>query len=327
MRFIVYGIGAIGGTLAVKLTEAGHEVLGIARGAQLEAIKKDGLRLRTPAGDTTTSFPVVAQPSAITFRNDDIVFLTMKTQDTRQALEALRLAGAHHQPVVCMQNGVANETMALRYFDNVFGAVVMMPATYLVAGEVIAFGMPKAGIFDIGCFPHGLSPVVTPICDALNTSGFAAFPHENVMRGKYGKLLLNLANGIDAALGADARDGKYAEMARAEARAVYEKAGIAFDDVGSADPRREKLMEPGEVPGAERVGSSSAQSLKRAAGSVEVDYLNGEIACLGRLHGVPAPVNAFFCALAQQLVARNAPPGSLSEDEVEKAFAAWTGRT
>ena len=45
-RFVVYGVGAIGGTIAAALARAGEDVVGIARGAQLEAIRRDGLLLR-----------------------------------------------------------------------------------------------------------------------------------------------------------------------------------------------------------------------------------------------------------------------------------------
>ncbi|MFL4997556.1 MAG: ketopantoate reductase family protein, partial [Microvirga sp.] len=46
MRIIVYGVGAIGGTVAAALALSGQEVIGIARGAHLKAIQSDGLLLR-----------------------------------------------------------------------------------------------------------------------------------------------------------------------------------------------------------------------------------------------------------------------------------------
>lgn len=325
MRFIIYGIGAIGGTLAVCLSQAGYDVVGIARGAQLDAIRTDGLKLRTPDADLTGQFPTVAHPSEIEFRPDDMVLLTIKTQHTEDALHALRAAGVRHQTIACMQNGVANEHLASRYFDNVLGVVVMMPSTYLVPGEVIAIGTPKHGLFDVGRYPGGTSGTVNDLCDALNASDFAAFPHQDVMRAKYGKLLMNLANGIDSALGADARDSAYMQQAQAEALAVYAKSGIKHDDVGSDDPRRKQLMQNGEVAGAPRIGSSAAQSLARGAGSIETDYLNGEIALLGRLHGVPTPVNSCFAELAAELSARGVQPGSMTPDEVDARLAQFTG--
>jgi 2-dehydropantoate 2-reductase len=71
------------------------------------------------------------------------------------------------------------------------------------------------------------------------------------------------------------------------------------------------------VAGAERVGSSSRQSLLRGAGSIETDYLNGEIVLLGRLHGVPTPVNAGLCRLGRLLLSGQRPAGSLGSAEIE----------
>jgi 2-dehydropantoate 2-reductase len=320
MRFVIYGIGAIGGTLAACLARSGQNVTGIARGTQLEAIRQNGLTLRVPGEVFTRTFACVAHPSEIEFQAGDVIVLCMKTQDTSQALEALRAAGVRRQPIVCAQNGVANERFALRLFENVIGAVVMMPATYLKPGEVAAIGTPRHGLFDIGRYPSGMSGDVTAICMALDKANFAAFPHENVMRAKYGKLLLNAVNGVDACLGIAARDGRFADMVRAEARAVYAAAGIEFEDVGATDPRRAELMHDGDV-GMRPVGSSAAQSLTRSAGSIETDYLNGEIVLLGRLHGIAAPANALFAELAAGMALKGTMPGAYTEAEIDNMLS------
>ena len=65
MRFIIYGVGAIGGTVAAALSLSGGEVVGIARGAQLDAIRSGGLLLRTPDKEVRTRFSCVADPAEI----------------------------------------------------------------------------------------------------------------------------------------------------------------------------------------------------------------------------------------------------------------------
>ena len=70
-------------------------------------------------------------------------------------------------------------------------------------------------------------------------------------------------------------------------------------DVASADEdraRRDGGFTIGEVDGVPRGGGSTWQSLERGVGSVEVDTLNGEVVLLGRLHGVPTPVNRTLVA-------------------------------
>lgn len=317
MRFIIYGVGAIGGTFAAALAGAGHEVIGIARGSMLDAILSNGgLTFRTTAGSRLVKFPVVGAPAELQFRPDDVILLTMKGQDTAPALDELRAAGLTTEAVVCAQNGVNNERLALRLFPNVYGMTVMLPADYVTAGEVICYGTPKYGIVDLGRYPQGLDDNVAAIATAFDSAGFAAFPLEHVMRSKYGKLRENLGNVVEAALGHGSRSGPLMDAVQAEATAVYKAAGIDWVAVGNSDPRRKGLMDMGAVEGVTRTGGSSVQSLKRGTGTIETDYLNGEIALLGRLHGVPTPLNAGLVAIGQELAGKGAKPGSMTEAEL-----------
>ncbi|MGV3491824.1 MAG: ketopantoate reductase family protein [Devosia sp.] len=315
MRIIVYGLGAVGGSLAAALSRAGNEVIGIARGRMLEVVKANGLLFRTTGGSVRLHFPIVSAPSDIQFRPDDAILLTMKSQDTAEALRALAEAGVRDQPVFCFQNGLNNERLASRYFANVYGVTVMIPADYTVPGEVACFGTPRYGMFDIGRFPSGLDDKATELIAQLNAANFAALPMEQVLRSKRGKLLENLGNVVDAAMGPGSnRGGDVMDSVRAEARAVYRAAGIDdLVEIGGKDPRRQGVLSMGQVEGAQRAGSSSTQSLKRGAGSIETDYLNGEIVLLGRLKGVPTPLNAALCDLGRDLITGKLPPGTLTE--------------
>jgi 2-dehydropantoate 2-reductase len=322
MRTVVYGIGAIGGTVAAALALAGREVVGIARGAQLAAVRAGGLLLRTPDGAARARFPCVGDPGEIDWRADDAVLLTMKTQDTRAALERLRAAGVAGQPLFCVQNGVANERMALRRFPNVHGVTVMMPASLVGPGEVAAFSTPRHGVFDVGRYPRGSDAADERLAEALEAAGIAAFVDGDVMASKYGKLLLNLANIVEAALGREVAKGRFNAALRAEGAAVLHAAGIAWRDVGAADPSRDALLRQGEVAGVERTGGSTTQSLARGAGSVETDWLNGEIVLLGRLHGVATPANGYFLDLSARLAREGRKPGEVPVAEVEAGLAA-----
>jgi len=322
MRIIVYGVGAIGGTVAAALTLSGQEVIGIARGAHLEAIRKDGLLLRTPEKTERTHFPCVSDPTEIDFRQDDAILLTMKTQDTLAALERLRVAGVTGQPIFCVQNGVTNERLALRHFPEVHGVTVMMPAAISAPGEIAAHSVPRHGIFDIGRYPGGSNAHDTKLAQALEAANVAAFVSQDVMQSKYGKLILNLSNILQAALGLDA-DYKHLEtLLRTEAEAAYKAAGIPWRDLGAADARRAQLMNQKPIAGLDRLGSSTTQSLARGGGSIETDYLNGEIVLLGRLHGVPVPANTYFTELGARMAREGLKPGAVSLAEAEAQLSA-----
>lgn len=322
MRIIVYGVGAIGGTFAAALALSGQPVVGIARGTQLAAIREHGLLLRTPEKAARVEIPCVGDPAEIGFRPDDAILLTMKTQDTVAALERLRAAGVRDQPLFCVQNGVANERFALRRFAEVHGVTVRMPAIIAAPGAVAAFSVPRLGICDLGLYPQGRNHHDEALARTLEAAGIAAFVHDDVMPSKYGKLLHNLHNIVEATLDDRAAGRCFDAPMRAEAEAALATAGIAWRDVGAADPLRDRLMRYRPVEGVEHTGGSTTQSLARGSGSVETDYLNGEIVLLGRLHGVPVPVNAFFLELGARMAREGLKPGSVSVAEVEAGLAA-----
>lgn len=236
MRIIIYGVGAVGGVLAARLSSAGETVIGIARGKQLDAIRADGLQLTTPLGVERHKFAVVASPSEIDFAPDDVICLTMKTQDTLGALDDLRRAGVTSQPIFCFQNGVSNEDMALRLFPNVFAVTVQLPATYIEPGAVASFFAPKLGFFDIGRHGVGDQTVAEQLAQRLDRAGFACFLHADIWPIKYAKLLSNVGNAIDAALGSGPETERLTALARAEASTVLNIAGI-----GGAAGRSQRL--------------------------------------------------------------------------------------
>ena len=313
MRYVIYGAGAIGGGIGARLFQAGHEVILIARGAHLEAIRRDGLVLRTPNDTATLKVPAAGHPSEIGWQPGDCVILTMKSQDTQAALEALRDA-AGDVPVVCAQNGVANERMALRLFSCVYGIVVWMPATHLSPGEVIVHSAPASGLLDAGCYPEGADHMSDMVMMHLTESGFVARSDPKIMRMKYAKLLTNLSNIVQALCG-DAPAGDLVRRVRDEALMAYDAAGIDSATVEELRGLTDQVsIQP--VPGFEmRAGGSTWQSMTKG-GSLETDYLNGEIALLGGLHGVPTPINRMLLAVAAEAVRERREPGSYTPAEL-----------
>lgn len=311
MRVIVMGVGAVGGVVAAALARSGTEVIGIARGAMLRAIRdQGGLHLRSPEVDERVPLTCVETPDQIAFRPDDAILMTMKTQDSLPALQALRRAGVRDQPIFCLQNGVANEGMALRLFPHVHGVTVMMPATYLTPGECVTHCLPQFGMFDLGRYPAGHDAADSALAAALEAANFAPFVKPRVMESKYGKLLVSLGNICGAAFGEEAGVAALRQALADEGKAVLAAAGIGWEDVGSADPRRAIHTRFQPVDGVGGMASSTLQSLLRG-GSVETDYLNGEISLLGRMHAIPTPLNDAMVALATRMTVEGIAPGSL----------------
>lgn len=315
MRFVVVGAGAVGGVVGGRLAQHGHDVVLVARGAHGAAIAEVGLLLRSPDDEVRIHIPVVEHPGALQLGGDDLVLLCVKGQDTPAALAALASAPAD-VAVACLQNGVDNERQVLRRTPNTYAVPVMLPATHLQPGVVDASSAPVTGILDVGRYPTGVDDRATALSAALAASTFSSATNPAIMRFKWSKLLSNLANALEAAIGEAARGSDLYAMARAEAEAVLSAAAIDAATTEEESARRGDLISLRRVGGQRRGGGSSWQSLARGTGTIEADLLNGEIVLLGRLHGVPTPVNALLQQTANQMAAAGAPPGSLTEEDL-----------
>jgi 2-dehydropantoate 2-reductase len=323
VRYVIFGAGAIGATIGARLQGAGREVVLVARGAHLDALRRDGLRLQTPEEDRTVRVPAVGAVADARPGPDDVVVLAVKSQDTVAALEALVAAADPRTVVACAQNGVANEREALRRFPRVAGLFVYLPAQLLEPGVVQVYTAPTPGVLEVGPFPGGEQPWADAIADDLRDAGFSSRAVGDVMRWKHAKLLRNLGNAVEALVDPAADPAGLLARAREEALACYAAAGIAWASDEEVAARVRTVPRPGAVAGAERGGGSSWQSLARGSGRIEADHLNGEIALLGRLHGVPTPVNAALQELAVRCARERRPPGCLSPGDVEAEAARW----
>ena len=103
MRVIVYGAGGIGSTVGGSLARAGHEVVLIGSSGHVRAINEKGLTLNSPVGTTILRVPAVTGPEQIQFTPNDVIFLTMQSQRTEDALRTLK-KHADKIPIFCLQN-------------------------------------------------------------------------------------------------------------------------------------------------------------------------------------------------------------------------------
>jgi 2-dehydropantoate 2-reductase len=172
-------------------------------------------------------------------------------------------------------------------------------------------------VIDVGRYPYGMDAVCEQVTGALDRSSFSSKPRPDIMRFKHAKLLANLGNAVDAICEPGQAASELSRLAKEEGRAALTAAGIEFvaEEVNDVQARWARLdVQP--IEGRPRAGSSTRQSLVRGAPTLETDYLNGEIALIGRAHGVPTPVNDALCELSDRHVRERRAPGSLPAEEV-----------
>jgi len=316
---VVVGAGAVGGTIGGRLHQAEREVVLVARGAHGEAIRRAGLRLRDPESDEVLDVECVSAPRELAWRSDDVAVIATKSHDAEAALAAVADSAPSSIAIVCATNGLEAERLALRRFGSVHGLCVMLPAAHIDPGEVAAYSAPVSGILDVGSYPDGHDDTDAQVAADLTAATFASRPVGDVMARKRQKLLMNLANVLDAACPAGTDTSDIYAGARAEAEACFAAAGAAVaSDEEDMARRKEAGLGMRPIDGERRGGGSTWQSLARGLGSTEADYLNGEIVLLGRLHGVPTPVNEVLQSLARELAATGAPPDSVDPDDIRR---------
>lgn len=314
--------------IGARLHLGGRETTLIARGEHARRLQQHGLHFIAPDGEHRLPVPVVLHPEELHLDNDTIVLMCMKTQHMHTALSDLAMQpGAMQARVVCVQNGVANERMALRYFPHVYGTVVNLPAMFVTPGQVVTHAVSDGpegggGILDTGIFPEGIDDDARFIAETLSDVGFCARPDAQVMRWKYAKLLMNLLNVLEAMLTDFSASTDIQRRLREEALACFEAAGIRCatrDEVRRRGAGTYRMVPIAEY---ERVAGSSWQSMARGTGDIETEFLNGEICLLGRLHGVPTPANAACVEMAREMVQRGVGPGMFHTAQLRERIEA-----
>jgi 2-dehydropantoate 2-reductase len=322
VKIAVVGAGAIGGYVGGWLAAAGEEVTFIARGANLETIRRDGMRVIGEDGSE-----IVARASAYDKTRDagaqDFVILAVKAHQV--AAIAPDLASLCHDDtaVVTMQNGVPwwyfhkhggeyegtivrsadPDGSIARHIDadRVIGSVVY-PAAVLEAPGVVHVVEGKR--FTLG-EPNGTtSERVQRIADAMTRAGFKAPIISDIRSEIWLKLWGNLSFNPISALTHATLAGLLrfpmtrelsADMMR-EAEAVANKLGVTF-----------RLGIEKRIAGAEKVGEHKTSMLQdvEAGRPLEIDALVGAVVELGRLTQTPTPhidaVYALVSLLAKQL--------------------------
>src|SRR5262249_2975741 len=157
------------------------------------------------------------------------------------------------------------------------------------------------GYMDVGRYPRGIDDTAEAVVAAFRKAGYGANPHPDVMAPKGAKFLGNLGNAMEAITDGRGDNRPYMERVRAEAEACLTAAGLPFEarDTYQARVRANRGTNV-EIEGLKKRGSSW-QSLTREQGTIETDFLNGEVVLLGRIHGIPTPFNAVLQRVANEM--------------------------
>jgi 2-dehydropantoate 2-reductase len=303
MKIAVLGVGGVGGYLGSRLAAAGGDVRLIARGAHLEAIRRDGLTIEGPGGPESLRLPATADPAEI--GPVDHVLFCVKSYDTVAAAERLAPLIGEGTAVLSLQNGVDNEAKiaAVVGADHVLGGAAYIFAE-LAAPGVIRSGPARIVVGELD--PGPPSERVSRLVELVRAGGVGAEAAADVRVAKWEKYVLLVAfASVSAAtqlpLGDIRRAPAAVEMLRAgmvEAWSVGRALGIPLAD-DLVDRQFERVMAQ-----ADDEGTSLRHDLLDGH-RMEVEALQGTLSRLGRETGVPTPWTDAAYAILQPWAIRN----------------------
>lgn len=321
-RYVIIGAGAVGASLAAQFESVGISYALVGRGSQIDHIRSHGLTYQRPSGTQQIKLNAFDTQEPPALRSEDTLVLAVKAQDVesatafwaRRSLADSPETAGFRLPLVTLQNGLAAEPLAIRRFARVYGASILTPARFTETGTVVAAGSRQVGAIILGAYPEGVDKTAETIAADLIKANYLAEARADVRRWKAAKLVYNVKNVLEIFKGSAESVASFGDALSEEARKVLTAAGY---DIAEASERRVSLADWRAAPdsGIQPGQQSTWQSFVRGVPN-EVDYLNGEIVQLGRLHGVDTPYNAAVQEAAARLALTGGNPGAVALADV-----------
>jgi 2-dehydropantoate 2-reductase len=315
LRFVIYGVGAVGGVVGGLLALSGADVILIGRQGMVDAINEHGLRVVTRDGNYIVKIPAFTTPAQINFRPKDVVFLCVKSQDTEGAIREL-YSVVKGIPVFCFQNGVRNEEIVSNYFTRVYAVMVKAGSVFTKYGEVITRSKPP-GRFVIGRYPDGTDALAESVATNLRSAGYDVLVTPEVMPYKWGKLMDNLNNAVGAITNATGEEAnRIVQAAQNEGKEILAEAGVRWIPTVEPSDQGTKPVQRTSNGSLDTPLGSTWQSLFRRQGTVETEFLNGEIVRVAERLGKRAPINETLMRIADEMAANRELPGKYTPAEL-----------
>jgi 2-dehydropantoate 2-reductase len=292
MRIAVIGAGGVGGYFGGRLAQAGADVTLVARGAHRAAIAAEGLRLVSPQGDAVVPLAVVDDPAAI--GPVDVAIVAVKLWDTAAALARIGPLLGPDTAVMSLQNGVGKDD-ALRVAvgaEHVVGGLCYVAAVIERPGVIRQTGsMQRIVVAEYG---GRESARLEPFVAACRAAGIDAALAPDIERALWEKFVfLTGLSGATCAIRqpvgvirAEPRARALLEALFRETVAVGRARGVNLDPDYAAD----RLAFCDALPPA--TTSSMHGDLERG-NRLELPWLQGALAELGRAANVPTPATDF----------------------------------
>jgi 2-dehydropantoate 2-reductase len=302
MRIAVMGTGGTGGYFGGLLARAGEEVTFIARGDHLEAIRQNGLAIKSVlAGDF--SIPAKATDNTQDIGPVDLVLFCVKAYDNAAAAGQIRPLIGPQTVVLSVQNGIDNEQQIGEVIgaEHILGCVSYVSSIIESPGVIAQTGGPGKIVF--GEMQGGTSARTETLQSTLQNSGITAELHADIQVALWQKFLgICGVNGITALTRLPLGEILACEETRNLMRGTMEEVEAVARASGANLPEACVDQSMDLFSSVEPSVRGSMYYDLAAGRRLELDVLNGTLVRLGSEHGIPTPINfAIYAALKPYL--------------------------
>ncbi|WP_321429017.1 ketopantoate reductase family protein [uncultured Methanolobus sp.] len=291
MKVLILGAGAVGLTLAAKLSSV-CDVHAICRQKHAEKINTDGFKMTGIWGEATCKFSCSEDAPEDDY---NYIFITSKSTATESICKQFAniIKG---REVISMQNGIGNEEIIAGYTDKVIGGTIITGFEW--AGDAQIHVSVETGPMNLGRFPSGLDDSVLKLVELVKSAGVQVSGTENIMSSVWSKVLYNSAlNPLGAVMGVP-----YGKLENSHAWSIIENIAHEAFMVTEAEAvvlpwntAEEYLafLHDFQLPNTAEHHSSMYQDITSGR-KTEIDFLNGAIVSRAKKLGIDAPYNTFI---------------------------------
>lgn len=323
LKVAIFGAGSIGCYLGGQLLNGGVDVTFIGRPCFQEALTENGLTLTHWARDKIhiDKARIKFETSAQGVKEADIILVTVKSQDSQEAGKTIAQYAKPGAIIISFQNGVGNVEALKKVLKN-----------FIVLGAVVPFNVTGTGAGYFHCGTEGDLTIqdlddtkLTTLQSAFTKSGQGCNLVSDILAVQWGKLLVNLNNGLNTLHGGPLKTGlvqadyrKALALSLEEGLKIVKASGVTPADFGKASPTKmikmlrlpnilyKPLMDT--VVKIDSMARSSMLDDLETGRPTEIDYLQGAVVDLAHTLNMKAPVNAAIMKAVKAAFAKGESP-------------------
>jgi 2-dehydropantoate 2-reductase len=306
MKVAIIGSGGVGGYFGGRLAKAGNEVTFLARNAHLQTLRKNGLIVKSSAGDFSVC-PVKATDRIMDMGEADWIILGVKAWQVKELAPQLKKIVASHTSILPLQNGIITVDELSEFIDrkHIIGGLCRIFSWIESPGVIVHQGVKPTVL--CGELDNNITERVARLCEVMEQAGIHCRIAEDIQAELWKKFINICASGLLAVTRSTYGEIRELKETRDLMIELFEEIFRLSQKIGVNIDHDFVTKTVAFVDSFPHNATSSLTRDVLEGKPSEIEYQNGTVVRLGEKYGVKTPVNRFIynCILPMERRARN----------------------